>query len=37
VFSTASSLGIDTKNLQSTLENIDQTHSSEYANLGAKK
>lgn len=37
VFSQASSLGIDTKTLQSTLETIDQGHSSEYENLGSTK
>jgi hypothetical protein len=37
VFSQASSLGIDTKSLQSTLETIDQGHSSDYENLGSTK
>ncbi len=37
VFSQASSLGIDTKTLQSTLETIDQGHSSDYENLGSTK
>jgi len=37
IFSQASSFGVDTKSLQSTLETIDQTHSREYENLGTAK
>ena len=32
----ASTLGVDTKTLQTTLEELDRTHASSYSELGGK-
>jgi hypothetical protein len=36
LYSEASTLGVDTKTLQTTLEELDRTHASSYSELGGK-
>jgi hypothetical protein len=36
LYSEASALGVDTKTLQTTLEELDRTHASSYSDIGGK-
>ena len=36
LYSEASALGVDTKALQTTLEELDRTHASSYSDIGGK-